>query len=54
MKAGPKTGALKLQWVAYNRTELSTRGEDFAVLPLFSKAFDFITLSLPALYFPVI
>jgi hypothetical protein len=40
--------------VAYNRTKLSTRGEDFAVLPLFSKAFDFISLSLPALYFPVI
>lgn len=34
----PKTGALKLQLVAYNRIKKSNRGEDFVVLPLYSHA----------------
>jgi hypothetical protein len=50
MKAVPKTGVLKLLWVAYNRTKLSTRGGDLTVLPLFLKAFDF-TLVIGYLFF---
>jgi len=51
MKAVPKTGVLKLLWVAYNWTKLLTRGGDLTVLPLFLKVFEFaplvLTLPLP-------